>query len=384
MRPMQSHERLLSIDIIRGIALLGIFMVNIISFHSPVLYMNPFEWWDQRSDLGSYVSDDIFIEGSFYPIFAFLFGFGMVMIQQRTRSMGDSSFKISARRLLILLGFGIIHAVFIWYGDILIIYALLGLLLLTVLSMTGKKLVLFGMTLFLIPNLLFSVYLSYSAIIDPYSAVIWSDINGIKDSISAYTSSSYAAIMQQRIFDWYHVNNPGNLIFMLVTIFPMMMIGAGAAKEKWFENAKNYKKYWVAAAAVFLTVGILLKMLPYILLKNTVFMFIQNILGGPMLGIGYLALLVLLTMIPHSQKLLKPFAMAGRMSLTIYISQSIVGSFIFYGYGLNLYNDMDLSTSIELAIGIYFIQVIAAEIWFIKFKQGPLESIWKKAAYRSK
>lgn len=80
-------------------------------------------------------------------------------------------------------------------------------------------------------------------------------------------------------------------------------------------------------------------------------------------------------------RLLKPFAASGRMSLTIYITQSIVGTFIFYGYGLGLYSKLTLGTSMLLAIGIFIIQVVLAEIWFMKFKYGPLEKIWRYFTY---
>lgn len=80
-------------------------------------------------------------------------------------------------------------------------------------------------------------------------------------------------------------------------------------------------------------------------------------------------------------KLLKPLASAGRMSITIYITQSIIGTLIFYNYGLGLYGAMSLSTGTWLAVGIFVIQVILSDIWLSFFKQGPIEKFWRLATY---
>ncbi|WP_433748826.1 DUF418 domain-containing protein [Falsibacillus pallidus] len=382
MEPISSKDRILSIDILRGLALVGIFIVNIISFHTPVLYINPFEWWEYRNTLLNYEWIDIFLEGSVYPIFALLFGFGLAVIRQRAVNKGESFSRIGSRRLVLLLFLGALHAIFIWFGDILINYALLGFLLMTVLSYSGRRLIYFGLTLLLIPNLLFVFYLSWSSITNPYGAMIWTDIGGVKESIASYTSTSYFAALHQRLIDWYAVNNPANFLYMLTTILPMMLIGAGAFKTNLFLKVKENKGYWIAGMIVLLCLGILLKSLPYLLLQNNVFLYIQDIIGGPITAMGYIAAILLIVGNPLAEKMLKPLAAAGRMSLTIYLMQSILSSFIFYGYGMGMYNKLPLETGVWVAIGIFMIQVILAEIWFSKFTYGPLESIWRKWTYR--
>ncbi|MFK4998180.1 DUF418 domain-containing protein [Bacillus sp. N9] len=109
MEPIRSDQRIQSLDVLRGIALFGILLVNMISFHSPFSYYNPYEWF-KTTDLTVYSWMDIFVQGSFYPIFAMMFGYGMVIIQERAASKGVSFWKVSIRRLIVLLIFGIVHA----------------------------------------------------------------------------------------------------------------------------------------------------------------------------------------------------------------------------------------------------------------------------------
>lgn len=112
--------------------------------------------------------------------------------------------------------------------------------------------------------------------------------------------------------------------------------------------------------------------------------YIQDAIGGPILGMAYIAAIVLIMRNAKVAKLLHPFSSAGRMSITVYIMQSVIGTLIFYHYGLGLYGKISLATGTWLAFAIYIIQVVFAEIWLSKFKQGPIEKFWRFLTYGKK
>lgn len=83
--PLHPNKRILSLDVMRGISLLGIFLVNMISFHSPYLYYDPYHWWNSPSDYAHYAWIDVLVQASFYPLFAMLFGYSMSLQQERLK-----------------------------------------------------------------------------------------------------------------------------------------------------------------------------------------------------------------------------------------------------------------------------------------------------------
>jgi uncharacterized protein len=381
LSPIEHTERIQSLDVIRGFSLLGIFIINMISFHSPFLYMDPYSWWKIPSDTALYPWIDVFVQASFYPLFAMMFGYGLSIQQDRADKKGMSFYRFGIRRLLILLGIGSVHAFLIWSGDILINYAVFGLLLLLFMRFSGKSLLLLGSLLLLLPQLFFSILLVLMTFSDPAGVAHYTNIAAVQDSVAAYASGSFPEIMKQRFTDWYTVNSPGNLLFLALSILPVMMIGAGAGKLKLLEKAALYKKRWMLLGGGLLLTSIGIKMLPILLETNTAYSYIQDYLGGPFLSVSYAVILALLLENKKMKKWSKPIASAGRMSLTNYLLQSIIGTLIFYSYGFGLYGEVTLTTGTFLALGIFAIQVLLSEIWLSKFSFGPVEKLWRVLSY---
>ncbi|GIN89940.1 hypothetical protein J22TS1_09910 [Siminovitchia terrae] len=383
LESVSTMERIQTLDVLRGFSLLGILLVNMISFHSPYGYYNPYEWW-KYGDLTVYTWLDILVQGSFYPIFAMMFGYGLVIMQRRSAIRGTSFLKISMRRLSILLIFGIIHAFFIWSGDILITYALMGMVLLLFLRLPGPWLMGLGWGLYLLPQLFFSGMLVLASLFDSASLADYIDIAGLQQSEIIYSTGSFMEITNQRILDWKANNLSGGLIIYLFLILPMMMIGAGAGKMQWLEKAASQWKKWLVILLIALPIGIAVKTLPFLMGLTISFQYIQDAIGGPILGMAYIAAIVLIMRSAKVAKLLHPLSSIGRMSITIYIMQSVIGTLIFYHYGLGLYGKISLATGTWLAFAIYIIQVVFAEIWLSKFKQGPIEKFWRFLTYGKK
>ncbi|WP_342566921.1 DUF418 domain-containing protein [Psychrobacillus sp. FSL K6-4046] len=380
--PTQEKERIISIDVMRGFALLGIFVVNMLFFHGPYIYVNPYDWYQTPADQETYKWIDIFVQGSVYPLFAMLFGYGLAMQFMKSEAKGTSFSRLAVRRLLILLGIGCIHAFLIWSGDILITYALAGLCLIVLMKLKPLWLIIIAAVLYLIPNGLLTGLVYFMTKIAPDQSVLYTAIQKVEESAVAYSQGSWFDVFGQRLADWLYMQGYGlNVVLILCTILPLLMLGSAAAKLRLIERASELKLFWTITVIVAMTAGTAIKWLPFSQGDDLFTMTAQDTFGGPLQAIAYGGFLALICTIPIVGKLLSPIAKAGRMSMTIYLMQSILATTIFYGYGFGLYGKVDIATGTWMAIGIYVIQIIFAEIWFTKFKQGPVELLWRKLTY---
>lgn len=378
LQPIALHERIEAIDLMRGFALLGILLINMPTFHSPFSYIDPYSWFAGKWDTEMFTFLDIFVQASFYPLFSMLFGYGLAMQFMKAQAERRPFVPLAVKRLFFLGLIGIIHAFLIWYGDILITYAVTGFLLLGLLRLPPSWLLGFAALLYTIPQA-FMVVLTFIAVsIDPN---FYTGMQEVQNSLAAYPAGTFAEIFRQRLDDWLYSNNPALYFLLVLTILPHMMLGAAAAKWRLVERAKELKKGWLLTAAFSLSAGLLLKSTPFIFEQNHAFRQMQDAFGGPLLAIGYAALFVVLSQRGAFRKAMRPLAKAGRMSLTIYISQSVIATLIFYSYGLGLYGQVDIVTGTWIALGIFAIQLIFAEMWLSRFSQGPLEKLWRKATY---
>jgi uncharacterized protein len=374
--PIQENERINSIDTMRGFAILGIFLTNMLDFHSPMLYINPYVWWSSKSDQTIYSFIDFFVQASFYPLFAILFGFGLMIMKERSIAKGYSFTPIAIRRLSALLLIGCIHAFFIWHGDILINYAIFGFIALLFFRMSGKVLLLSGILTYVIPNILFGLLLFLATLVTPMTDYYHHD-EAIK-SVESYQNGTFLEIAAQRTYDWSQVNSIENSIILFFTIFPFLLIGAGIAKLNLIRNKINNRKTLKVILLIFVIVGGLLKLLPFAV-RNLFSEYIQDIFGGPLLAVSY-ALVIMLLMEKSSARL-KLFQAVGKLALSNYLFQSIVATLIFYNYGLGLYSKISVATGTILAVTIFLVQAYISTIWVRNYHYGPVEWIWRMFSY---
>ena len=380
----EGRQRIQSIDSLRGLAILGILFVNMPDFHSPFLHVNPIEWWKDNPDHTIYILVDLFAQASFYPMFAFLFGFGAVILTERVQGRNQSFPLVFSRRLVVLLVIGCVHAFFIWHGDILINYALFGFFFLLFYKMSGVTLLWLGSLLFAIPALLFSLLMMLVYVTTPNEAVILTNFEMVKASIEAYQSGTFIEIFQQRFEEWYMVNHLGNGIILFFSIFPLFLIGAAFAKLKWLEDPKRNQRKLAIIAVVCLVSGGSLKIIPYIADYNYFTVSLQDMIGGPVIAIFYITAIVLLLQNKSLAKILSPLAKVGRLSMSNYLLQSIIGTLLFYSYGLGLYDKISFTTGVILAFVIYFFQLLFSNIWLRYYRMGPVEYVWRFATYGSR
>ncbi len=211
----------------------------------------------------------------------------------------------------------------------------------------------------------------------------YADIHQIERSIEAYAHGSYGEIFSFRFFEWLLFGLTGSLMGIFV-VLPLIMFGAGLSKWKVIERAAELKVGIAIVTIVSLAAGIWMKAAPFIWGPSYDVILLQTQFGGPVLAIGYIGLLLLLYQLPFLRALFRPISKVGRISLTTYITQSIVGTLIFYAYGFGMYGKVDLATGVGIAVGVFVIQVLFAELWLSKFRMGPLEWLWRKGTYGKK
>jgi uncharacterized protein len=381
LTPIQVNERIQAIDIIRGFAILGIFIVNMPAFNFPIQYLPLEKWWTSPQDQITSMLIDIFAQASFYTLFSFLFGFGTYIFYERVTAKGYSFKKYFTRRLLGLLLIGCIHAFFIWDGDILISYSLIGILLLLFHRFSPTLWIWLGLTLIILPSFVLGGLLFIVVLLDPKNAGWPYDAELGAKAMEVYSSGSFLEIAEQRVHDWLYVNNFENAIFLVLALFPMFLLGMYSAKKKWFAHIEDHiKKMKFICIGAFI-ISCVFKLLPYYYEKNIATEFLQDSIGGPASAIFYASFLALIVRREFWRKLLSPLSFVGRMSLSNYLFQSILCTTLFYNYGFGLYGKIGPFYGFILTLFIYFIQIIWSKQWFKRFNYGPIEWLWRRMTY---
>ncbi|MDP4171497.1 MAG: DUF418 domain-containing protein [Bacillota bacterium] len=366
-------QRIELLDVIRGFSLLGIFFVNMPSFHSPNLYINPMDWWNTPIDRSLNAIIDVMLQASCYPLFSLLFGYGLASIYKNSKKENLNFSLIASRRLGFLLLIGIAHVLFIWHGDILISYAIVGTISAFLLSWPAVKLLRTGIIMYVFPNVLLACQFFFLK--GNNNRV--SGVDEVKNSLKIYAQGTFHDITLQRIHDWQMANDSLSFLLFFTTIMPFMLIGMALAKTKFAEQQRIRKRSFFY---LFIP-ALLLKCVPYFFGWNIMSHFIQDIFGGPLLGASYAFLLSLLLKNQYCAGIIKALAPVGRMSLSNYLFQSFASTLIFYHYGLGLYGQVSLAEGDVLVVALFIAQMLFSRYWMERHTYGPIEWIWRSVTF---
>lgn len=249
--PVTGKERIVTLDIIRGFALLGILLVNMLLFMAPLLYINLTEtqWWTTTGDILADYFITTFAEGKFYTIFSFLFGYGFYIFMERVREKGKPVVKLYVRRILVLLLFGIMHITLLWWGDILHFYAVIGLFLLLFRNKNEKTLLIWSAMLIIIPIVIMGGLTVLVAAIGD-ADIAGQDFEQVQTSVQVYSQGSFMEITRQRLADFSFV--AGGMYIMAPQVLAMFLLGTYAAKRRLIQDANIngplLKKYGYGAS----------------------------------------------------------------------------------------------------------------------------------------
>jgi uncharacterized protein len=375
IKPSEAKERIHAIDIVRGFALFGIFLVNMPAFFMPILYIDQQKATETVLDKATVIFIDIFAQANFYTLFSFLFGFGTIFFYERLKEKELRPLPYLLRRFLFLLLLGVIHMVLIWHGDILITYAITAFVLILFLNAKGKTLLNTAIAMIGLPHLFVGLLVIISGrSSSPERPKSANDIQEV------YQHGSFLEITSQRIADYFYVHGGLGIVFILITLLPMFLLGAYFAKEKLFHHVGEHKSKLKMLAFITLAIGIPLKVLPHFT-DHIIASMYQDGIGGPLMAIGYATTIVLLVEAKVGLKVLAPLRYIGRMSLSNYILQSVICTFLFYSYGLGLYGSITHKVGLLLTLAIFVGQIFLSKWWLQNYQYGPLEWVWRTVTY---
>lgn len=379
------QERFFSLDALRGFAIMGIFFANMPAFLFPVLYNDRKKFIENNFDRWVYGAIDVVAEASFYPLFAFLFGYGLVIMKERLEYNGRSFVKIALRRMLVLLGIGMIHAFLIWSGDILIIYACFGFLLIPIIqtNVKAKTLAILALLMYTIPGIILIMlyrFLLRSGILteaDLYDPAL------TEAALAIYQGGSFLEITRFRILEWVDTNVNG-LVLLLFMVFPFLLFGVSSARAGMLIPDGKYRHFFRNLFIITMPFGLFVKMLPYLFSETITNELLQDLFGGPLLTCAYISAGYLLANSPLIRKVMAPFQKVGRLSLSNYLSQSIIATSICYSYGLGLYGKLSYTIGAMLVFFIFIFQLVVSNYWLQYFRMGPGEWLWRWGTYGKK
>lgn len=384
LTPTSLNHRIEALDLLRGFSLLGIFIANMLLFHTPYFHIEPYSYFTTRGDQTTFQWIVILVQGSFYPIFAFLFGYGINMQYEKALERKQSFPKMMAKRLAVLMLFGLIHALFIWSGDVLFTYATLGFLLILLVRIPAKWLALFAVVLYAIPSGFLYLITKLIVMMDPKTFENeLSDPEQVAEAIRVFSNGTIGEIFSFRIMEWLVYGLTSTFLGIFI-VLPIIMFGAAISKWKVIERAHELKRKLLVSGILIAPIGIWIKALPFIKEPSYDLIQLQQTFGGVLLAAAYVALFLVLTTYSKFRSFFSPLGKAGRMSLTTYLAQSVIATIIFYAYGFGLYGGISLWTGTVMALGIFVLQVIFAEVWLAKYKMGPIEKVWRIGTYGKK
>jgi uncharacterized protein len=368
-------DRISPIDTLRGIALFGVLIVNLVKEFRVSIFAQ-FVPSVLESPANRFL--DYFVSYAFemkaFALFSLLFGIGLGIQFDRLATRERPLYWL-LRRLLVLLGFGLVHLLFIWNGDILTEYALAGILVLPLLREDKETIAICSLGLF-------GFYVFMPALHVP---IYWPDSASFSHLVESanrvYAQGTLAQVLGQ---------SHGELKTILslhAFVFPrtlaLFLLGVCIWRSGLPQNLQRHRRGLAIFGLIATVFGISLTMAVAMNVFSNAAMFgaYMSNLAPTVQALGYAALVAVAVQLPFVGPCLKAFAPLGRMAFTNYIVQSFVFAWIFFGYGLGHFGRMGVTTAFLLGIAVYVAQMVASALWLRWFRFGPLEWLWRSLMY---
>jgi len=387
--PVKPTHRIDLLDIYRGFAVFGIFVVNIVIMNSTFLNQDEFALqWTSTLDVLAEKILQLFFYTKFFPIFSLLFGLGISM--QALKMMGENrlSFSFFGRRMLILFVIGWLHILFLWSGDVVHLYAILGLFTTLLIKVSNK--IILGLSAFflLLPfQEQFLFYILDLIKFQPHTYLKGYTGANVHEIIS---NGSYLAGVRLRVLE-YASNVPMLYGFLAPIAASMFLLGLYLGKTKVYQQPKIFLQkiqgvmIWIAIITNLYRLVFLFVLVQHELFASSFYreIFIKlMVVSDVAVGLFYLWVIGKLYYYTRLKKLFLPLRYVGRMALTNYIIQSFLGLLIFSSLGFQLYEKLSPMQAIVMAILVFIAQVVMSKIWLTYYRFGPLEWVWRCLTYK--
>jgi len=381
-----TYDRIDSLDLIRGFAILSIPIMNIYGIAlPPVAYWVP--TWTEGSgimDMAVYVFQVLFVESRFMSIFTMLFGAGLVLQADRARARGADPRPRLRRRLLWLLVFGLIHGFLLWFGDILTLYAISGFLVLRATRWTSKRLTIVGVGLVALAQI-------------PMALLVWGSVVTGENFMEVPPLPFDTATLAAAQTEWTTIParlaaNAGEYLSALaagpIVLFwhtaGVMMIGMALYRRGFFTVSLVWRRGIVSLVLGFVIGAAVLAGRFAVGLETSAAqgLFGAVTLAGILMGIGYMALLIPLA--SRSGLLVRALRNTGKTAFTLYVSQTVVSLLLFSVILRPFWGTWGRLPLLVYVLLFAVVQVVFAHWWQTHRGTGPLEGMWRRLSTVSK
>lgn len=385
--PVRAADRLFSLDVVRGFAVLGILAVNAITFAMPEpVMMNPSLQPGGLEGEAAHAWQvmNVFFQDKMRTLFSMLFGASIFLIGGERADLTRG--RLLRKRLFWLGVFGLVHGLLFWFGDILLLYALTGCVVLLARSWSARRLLIVGVALNVVCSVLYVGLIASLRMAPPQAKADFqwdATPQQLADMIAAYQGGALETTLT--VMGNWIAAVPIMAIAFLPATAALMLIGMGLYKSGFLAGRSPA---WVYGLFVLLGAGALALIwressaviadgFPLI----ETMMRPANTILAPLAAVGFASVLIL--MAGYGFKLvLTPLARAGQMAFTNYLSQTLIMSTIFYGgRGLGWFGQVGWPEMWLIIIGVWVVQLIWSPLWLSRFTMGPLEWLWRRLTY---
>jgi uncharacterized protein len=395
LRPVDDSERIVPVDVLRGVALLGILLMNIQSFSMiGAAYVNPTAYGDLHgANWWVWLLCHIFADQKFMTIFSMLFGAGILLMTQHIEAKGLPSTRLHYRRMGWLIVFGLLHGFLLWDGDILYAYGMGGLIVYLLRKTAVRKQVLVaGLLLAIGSGISVASYYSMpwwpAAQRQELEHSIWQPTAEEEGrEIAAYRGSFTSALRERAQSERGNITQ-GFFFWELWRVTGLMLAGMAMFKLGIF-SAKASGAVYTGMILTAVLIGIpLISYGVHQEIKSgwsfgySFFVAAQyNYFASILVSFGWIGLVMLACKTNWSLAYMGRLAAVGRMAFSNYILHTLICTTIFYGYGLGQFGKIARATQIEIVVVIWILQLVISPMWLAKFRYGPLEWIWRSLTY---
>lgn len=414
--PVQQVERLAALDSLRGFALLGILLMNIVGFGLHIGSYDDLLVAGGSTNYNQWIWAvmHVLAEGKMRCLFSLVFGASVILFTSKLEARGKNSADLYYRRTLWLILFGILHAYFLWLGDILYAYGMCALVLYPFRVMKAKSLLIIGGVLVVLTAASYiGMGYSTSQTVSAGREAIAAEKSGKKltekqqDAKKEYEDylkesrpspealqkdaeawrGNFASVMAVRAKIVMHWHNLAYYLPVNWDIWSMMFIGMGLMKLGILGAERSYKMYWLMVLIGY-GIGIPLNAYTAWLIITTNFdpalhQFANSTydIGRLSIALGHLGAIMLLCKSGWLKGLMSSLGAVGQMAFSNYIMQSVICAFIFTGYGFKLYGRLERYQLYYVVAGIWIFQMIVSPLWLRYYRFGPLEWCWRSLTY---
>ena len=399
----ETSRRIVTLDIVRGVAVMGILAMNIVAFAMPPqAYVNPLAYGTETAaDFAVWAFNFVLVDGKMRGLFSFLFGASTLLVAELAASKDESPGSVVFRRQLWLLVFGMIHFYLIWFGDILFAYALIGMIAFAFRKFGTKGLIGWGMLFLLVQLAMMAAMSGYAhalaAAIEAGRATAaeletWREMSR---DIAVPSAQRLQEIMSLHLGPWsgivrHQVTEQAGMPLFFTMLFgaetlAYMLFGMAALKSGFLTGDWADRRYLRWAA-----VGLAIAIPVYIVIANAMIAdgftvpgiftwnFTATIPFRPLMIVSYAALIIVATR--RGGWLVDRIAAAGRAAFSNYLGTSLVMTFIFYGWGLGLYGTVSRPALWLVVVAAWVLMLAWSKPWLERFNYGPLEWLWRSLA----